>query len=440
MEMNEFETRAAAIVRDGSLGYDQKVRRLAGLATDALPYPAISADCAEALSKRVICDLFEGNAPYTARYILPDYEKAIRQGLVHLELPPPTNLDDALAFLQIMYAHVPSVTTYPVYLGDLDALLAKLDSLAPVLAEAAEARKAERAKQHEATRAAKEAMVAEAEQLAEGNDWRAGVNRFRTLLDQWRELPRIDRATDDALWHRFSSARTTYTRRRKSQFAEQAAKRDSSKSLKEQIIAEARELAGSTEWGPTSGAFRDLMTRWKAAGSAPRAVDEALWTEFRALQDQFFNARSTTLSEQDAEFKGNLDAKEALLVEAEATLVPVTDINQARAAYRSFLERYNAVGKVPRDSIRGLDNRIRALETAVKKAEEDEWRRTDPEARQRAEETVGMLSAEISKLQEKINKATARGDAQAAKKAQDSIDTYSVWLDQAKATLEDFTR
>lgn len=324
--------------------------------------------------------------------------------------------------------------------GDLDALLAKLDALSPLLAEQSEARKAERAKQHEATRAAKEAMVAEAEQLAEGNDWRAGVNRFRTLLEQWRELPRIDRATDDALWHRFSSARTTYTRRRKSQFAEQAAKRDSAKALKEQIIAEARELAGSTEWGPTSGAFRDLMTRWKAAGSAPRAVDEALWTEFRALQDEFFSARSAALNEQDAEFKGNLEAKEALLAEAEAALIPVTDINQARATYRSFLDRYNALGKVPRDSIRGLDNRIRALETAVKKAEEDEWRRTDPEARQRAEETVGMLSAEIAKLTEKIAKANARGDAQAAKKAQDSIDTYTVWLDQARATLDDFTR
>ena len=150
--------------------------------------------------------------------------------------------------------------------GDLDGLLARLDALAPLLAEQSEARKAQRAQQSEATRAAKEQMVAEAETLAAGNDWRGGVNRFRELLDAWKALPRIDRATDDALWHRFSTARTTYTRRRKSQFAEQAAKREGAKAAKEQIIAEARELAGSTQWGPTSGAFRDLMARWKAAG------------------------------------------------------------------------------------------------------------------------------------------------------------------------------
>ena len=124
VEISEFQSRARAFVQDGSLGYDQKLRRLAGLAVEALPYPDLSAACREALDKRVICDMFEGNAPFSPRYILPDYELALRQGLEFLELEPPEDLDDALAFLQIMYAHVPSVTTYPVYLGDLDQVLA----------------------------------------------------------------------------------------------------------------------------------------------------------------------------------------------------------------------------------------------------------------------------------------------------------------------------
>ena len=122
--MHEFQARARALVQDGTLGYDQRLRQLAALATEALPYPDLSPDCREALDKRVICDMYEGNSPYTARYILPDYEKAVRQGVQHLELEPPTTLDDALAFLLMVYVNVPSVTTYPVYLGDLDKVLA----------------------------------------------------------------------------------------------------------------------------------------------------------------------------------------------------------------------------------------------------------------------------------------------------------------------------
>jgi YjjI family glycine radical enzyme len=123
VDTTEMRSRARAIVGDGTLGYDQKLRRLAALATESLAYPALSDACREALDKGVICDLFEGHAPYTPRYVLPDYAKALRQGCAHLELDPPRDLDDALSFLQIMYAHVPSVTTYPVYLGDLDTLL-----------------------------------------------------------------------------------------------------------------------------------------------------------------------------------------------------------------------------------------------------------------------------------------------------------------------------
>ena len=119
MDLTQLQHDADAIVTSRTLGYDQKVRRLAGLAVEALPYPALSAATREALDKRVICDMFEGHRPYAPRYVLPDYAKALRQGSRHLELDPPVDLDDALSFLTILYGHVPSVTTYPVYLLSL---------------------------------------------------------------------------------------------------------------------------------------------------------------------------------------------------------------------------------------------------------------------------------------------------------------------------------
>jgi hypothetical protein len=308
-----------------------------------------------------------------------------------------------------------------------------------LVSKQAEARRAQRAQQNEETRAAKESMVAEAEELAAGDDWRGGVNRFRTLLDGWKALPRIDRATDDALWHRFSAARTTYTRRRKAQFAEQSQRRDSARKDKEAIIAEAEQFADSTDWGQTAAAFRDLMTRWKAVGPAAREIDDELWARFRAIQDRFFSARQSAQREQSEEFAGNLSAKEELLAKAEAEILPVTDVQAARAAYRTFVEQFNALGKVPREAMRGLDNRVRALDNAIQKASDEEWRRTDPEARTRAADTVSMLETEIERLRAKAAKATDRGDTQAASKALESITTYETWLEQAQKALAEFS-
>lgn len=119
-----MRARTRAVVDDTTLSYRQRVQRLAGLAEDTLEMPTVSEACRSALEKRVICDMFEGHAPYRPRYLLPDYGTALAQGSAYLELAPPTDLTEALWFLAAMYTQVPSITGYPVYLGDLDTELA----------------------------------------------------------------------------------------------------------------------------------------------------------------------------------------------------------------------------------------------------------------------------------------------------------------------------
>ena len=340
--------------------------------------------------------------------------------------------DDAVASISKVRGAVAEARA----VGDLDGLQARLEAQFPVIANQRAARKAERARQQEETRAAKERFVLEAERLAAGNDWRGGVNRFRVLLEEWKSLPRLDRATDDALWHRFSSARTTYTRRRKAQFAQQNEQREAARVIKEKLVTEAEALAGSTDWGPTTGAFRDLMGRWKEAGPAPRDVDELLWKRFREAQDRFFLAKQATLSEQNTEFRLNAQAKERLLTEAEA-LLPISNPRAARAAYREILERWTAIGRVPREAMRPLESRLRAVDNAIKAAEDERWRRTSPEAKARAADTAAKLEAQIAALEERAAQAEARGDHQAAHEAAASAATYREWLAQAQRTASD---
>ena len=123
MQIDELRTRVRQIVEDPTLSFHLRRHYLAYAAEEALPYPELSPDTAEALNKRIICDLLEGPAPYRARYILPNYAKALANGSEFLELDPPETFDDALNFLLILYVNVPSITGYTVYLGDLDRLL-----------------------------------------------------------------------------------------------------------------------------------------------------------------------------------------------------------------------------------------------------------------------------------------------------------------------------
>lgn len=124
MHLEEIRIRVESVITDPTLTFHQRRHFLASIAENTLPYPEVSDACAEALEKGIISDLFEGHAPYRPRYILPDYAKALQQGSEHLELDAPETFDDALTFLLILYTQVPSITSYPVYLGDIDTLLA----------------------------------------------------------------------------------------------------------------------------------------------------------------------------------------------------------------------------------------------------------------------------------------------------------------------------
>ncbi len=321
--------------------------------------------------------------------------------------------------------------------GDLAALAGRLDSLGPVIAQQRSLRKAEKAQKTAEAKTAKEKLVEQAEKIAAGTDWRHGANRLRDILDQWKALPRIDRASDDALWKRFSSARTGYTRHRKAHFAQQDEERAGARVVKERLAKEAEALADSTDWGPTAGRYRDLMRDWKAAGPAPKDVDDALWKRFRGAQDAFFGARDAANAALDAEFADNAVVKEQLLVEAEA-LLPVKDVEAAKKAFRDIADRWDAAGKVPRDRMKDLEGRIRKVETAIRSIEDDQWKRSDPEKSARADDMVGKLEAAIAEIEADLEKARAAGNEKRATELEANLESRRSFLDMARRASADF--
>jgi len=122
-EIDDFRASAYSLVTTPHLSYRQRLHQLAILAEEALPYPPMSKAAEAAMVSGLVSDLAEGPAPYRPRYLLPDYAVALRQGSDYLELEPATGLEDAITNLEILYHNVPSITSYPVYLGDLDSLL-----------------------------------------------------------------------------------------------------------------------------------------------------------------------------------------------------------------------------------------------------------------------------------------------------------------------------
>jgi len=324
-------------------------------------------------------------------------------------------------------------------LGDLDGLCERLDKLTGVVGHKREEVKAAREEARRSAREIKERIVSEAERIAaEATHWKSSGERMRELLEEWKVAPHAERAAEAALWKRLSAARNAFTKRRKAYFAGLEEQREDVRVRKERLVTDAESLATSTAWGPTAGTFRDLMRAWKAAGRAGREAEEELWARFKAAQDQFFAARAEALSEKEAELRDHAVAKEALLEQAQA-LLPVTDVRAARSALRGLQEKWEQIGGVPRDSRDHLEGGLRKVEDAVRKAEDNQWRKSNPEAIARAEDTVTQLRSAIDQLERQLERAQEKDDEGAARKAAEALDARRAWLAEAQHTLAEFS-
>ena len=125
--VNETRERILDIIESPTLTHEQKLTNLACAADSLMEVLDLPEGLDELLNApmetKCICDLNEGHAPVRPRYIVPDYAKFMKEGSEFLQLAPPTDLYEALNNLLIFYKHVPSVTNYPVYVGQLDELL-----------------------------------------------------------------------------------------------------------------------------------------------------------------------------------------------------------------------------------------------------------------------------------------------------------------------------
>ena len=315
--------------------------------------------------------------------------------------------------------------------GDLIGLHARVEELISHAEAAVTAARAARDAQRAAAVTRKEELAAEAEHLAaDATQWKQAGDRFKAILDEWRTIRGIDRKTDEQLWKRFSRAREAFNRRRGSHFADLDRQRAGAKHRKEELAEEAEKLADSEEWGPTAARFRDLMAEWKAAGRAHKDADDALWQRFRTAQDAFFARRSASFAERDAEFVANAEAKRTLLNEAEK--IDTSDATAARAALRAIQERWEEIGKVPRDDIRPLETRLRAIEEKVRDAADRQWRRTDPEAEAR----VAQFRERVAAFESQAAKARAAGDAKRAAEAEAQAAQWREWLGTAEQAVQ----
>ena len=133
--------------------------------------------------------------------------------------------------------------------------------------------------------AAKEGLIARAEELSSSTEWVETARAYRGLMDEWKAAPRAGRADEDKLWKRFRAAQDVFFDAR---HAAQAARDDDQRAnarAKEALAAEAEALLPITDLASARAALRSIAERWNAVGHVPRADRDRIEGRLRRVED-----------------------------------------------------------------------------------------------------------------------------------------------------------
>jgi hypothetical protein len=321
----------------------------------------------------------------------------------------------------------------PAAVGDIASLRERLAKVQPGISELRAAKQEAQKEASAAALVAREAIVLKAEAII-GQDtskviWKTASAEMNALFEQWqlsqKSGPRPPKAEADALWKRFSTARTKFEASKRAFFAQVDAASKVVKAKKLELVAQAEALVA--KGADASLDYRKLLETWKASGRSTSKGDDALWERFKAAGDAIYAARSVRDAEQSVGHAAALEAKLAILKDAQS-IDPAKDLPGAKRALQDIQKRWEAAGRVGKDKVRELEDKLRSVERAVRDAESEQWRKSDPATKARTDSVLTQLEESIAKLKVALEDAKKSKDAKKIADAEEALAAREAWL------------
>ena len=326
----------------------------------------------------------------------------------------------------------------PAAVGDIADLRRRVANLEPKIAAlVTEKQEASKGESVEAL-AKREAIAVKAEAIANQDasktQWKNSGAEMTKLFEEWQALqksgPKVAKSEADAIWKRFSAARTRFEAAKRQYFAGLDAATKAAKGKKIAVVERAEALVA--KGGDAVVEYRKLLDEWKAAGRTPGKQDDTLWNRFKAAGDAIYAAKAEVVAVENVEYSANLAVKLELLKEA-AKIDATKDLETAKKALAAIQQKWEKAGKVPRDKLRETEDKLRAIEAKVREVEAEHWRKTDPAAQARSNDVISQLEASIVKLEAELEAAKAKKDKKKTDEATEALKARKAWLEVVKA-------
>lgn len=153
-------------------------------------------------------------------------------------------------------------------------------------------------------------IIEEAKELVDKTNWKETGEEFKALLAKWKEAGSAGRDNENRLWDEFNEHYQAFLTKRNAFFDELHEKQKGAAEKKQELIAKAKEVLQSNDFGKENTQIMKTMTaKWKEIGSAGKD-ENGLWNELRETVDSYFDGLKKAAEDRQAKWRERmLDTK-----------------------------------------------------------------------------------------------------------------------------------
>jgi len=203
---------------------------------------------------------------------------------------------------------------------------------------------------HSDVAAKKEALVLEAEKLANSREWLPTARRFKELMDAWKAAGRGKANVDAKLWARFKAAQDTFFVAKNADLEKRQGSMAENLEKREALIPQIEAILPISDLASAKKNFRALMEQWQKIGITDRNKRAALEARIEKVENAIHELNAeysrrtdpTAIARANDVVKGLEDAiasYEAAATKADATgdSKKATTAREAAEARRAWL-------------------------------------------------------------------------------------------------------
>jgi len=188
-------------------------------------------------------------------------------------------------------------------------------------------------------------------------DWNTKTKEILEIQKVWEKIGAIPKESGKEINKAFWSLFKQFFHNKNLFFKELDDVRASNQKKAEELITQAQELQGNTNWQATANQLVKLQQEWKILGPTPEKNRDSLYKRFKEACDNFFENRRNSTKDSNIEFDGNLTKKQEIITQIIELTKKGEGLEESKLS--SLVAEFNAIGFVPRKNIKEIQAKFK---------------------------------------------------------------------------------